>query len=395
MNTLELAFGYRDAEKNIIWEKAKVSAQHPRKYYGCLSGEGWGRREFLPSLYYAKAYIGKAHGTIAFMDATGLRRWNAHYRILGYPNPSFDDSHSGNVPEPFDRTTIWMAGRNRYAVTAEPYTDGSAVEKWCKANGWACHVFPEGIGMHFPGCRLFLPSWGMGRTWWTGFSGAFFRVVVYALSFIPRRGFAAGFFMPCDPTSASTPTISGSSMSTRNCYRACQAAGIQPHFERLPDGIDPIDFVWSVNIHRRHLTKSQREASAADLANMKLGDNQHSSKEGRPNGTPSKQAYLDANGKAINCALMDAIVPRQEPVSIKVAAKKLGVSEGNVRRAAAVKKDQSRSLRRPQGGQDHDRRGGKEGQENAKFQRRKPGLRRRKSGETPKAQGTPVSIYQA
>ena len=194
MNTLELAFGYRDAAKNIIWEKAKVSAQHPRKYYGCLSGEGWGRRELLPSLYYAKAYIGKAHGTIAFMDATGLRRWNAHYRIWGYPSPSFDDSHSGNVPEPFDHTTIWMAGRNRYAVTAEPYTDGSAVEKWCKANGWACYVFPEGIGMHFPGCRLFLPSWGMGRTWWTGFSGAFFRVVVYAFSFIPRRGFAAGIF---------------------------------------------------------------------------------------------------------------------------------------------------------------------------------------------------------
>jgi hypothetical protein len=78
MNTLELAFGYRDAAKNIIWEKPKVSAQHPRKYYGCLSGEGWGRRELLPSLYYAKAYTGKAHGTIAFMDATGLRRWNAH-----------------------------------------------------------------------------------------------------------------------------------------------------------------------------------------------------------------------------------------------------------------------------------------------------------------------------
>jgi hypothetical protein len=95
MNTLELAFGYRDAAKNIIWEKAKVSAQHPRKYYGCLSGEAWGRRELLPSLYYAKAYLGKAHGTIAFMDATGLRRWNAYYRIWGYPSPSFDDSHSG------------------------------------------------------------------------------------------------------------------------------------------------------------------------------------------------------------------------------------------------------------------------------------------------------------
>jgi hypothetical protein len=52
-------------------------------------------------------------------------------------------------------------------------------------------------------------------------------------------------------------------------------------------------------------------------------------------------------------------------------------------------------MSRPQGGQDHDRRGEKKGQENAKFQRRKPGLRRRKSGETPKAQGTPVSLYQA
>ena len=52
-------------------------------------------------------------------------------------------------------------------------------------------------------------------------------------------------------------------------------------------------------------------------------------------------------------------------------------------------------MSRPQGGQDHDRRGGKEGQENAKFQRRKPGPRRRKSGETPKAQGTPVSALSS
>jgi hypothetical protein len=38
----------------------------------------------------------------------------------------------------------------------------------------------------------------------------------------------------------------------------------------------PLDWVVSVNLHRRHLDAGQRAIVAAKIANMRLGDNQHS-----------------------------------------------------------------------------------------------------------------------
>ena len=45
-----------------------------------------------------------------------------------------------------------------------------------------------------------------------------------------------------------------------NRYQACLQAGITPIFSELGDE-DPVDFVLSANLHRRHLTESQRAAA--------------------------------------------------------------------------------------------------------------------------------------
>ena len=97
--------------------------------------------------------------------------------------------------------------------------------------------------------------------------------------------------------------IEGLILDGRNRKRACDQAGVAPRFVTF-QGSDPVAFVLSANLHRRHLNESQRAMIAARLATMDRG---------RP-----ENASIDA-------------------ITQPDAAKLLNVSRSTVQRAAIVR----------------------------------------------------------
>ena len=63
----------------------------------------------------------------------------------------------------------------------------------------------------------------------------------------------------------------GEILDGRNRWRACKKAGIEPK-TKVYRGKDPLAFVISMNLQRRHLNESQRAMVAAKIANMRQGE---------------------------------------------------------------------------------------------------------------------------
>lgn len=64
--------------------------------------------------------------------------------------------------------------------------------------------------------------------------------------------------------------LEGKILDGRNRWRACQTLKIEPFLKYL-NGADPLTYVLSENLHRRHLSTSQRAYIAAELETLKRG----------------------------------------------------------------------------------------------------------------------------
>lgn len=80
--------------------------------------------------------------------------------------------------------------------------------------------------------------------------------------------------------------LDGLILDGRNRYMACGIAGTEPRFRDFNGDGDPIDFIISVNLRRRHMSASQKAMVVAKIADLPRGnpDLNHQKPQQTPNG---------------------------------------------------------------------------------------------------------------
>jgi len=115
----------------------------------------------------------------------------------------------------------------------------------------------------------------------------------------------------------------GRLLDGRNREKACRRLGVQVTTRRY-DGDNPLQFVISHNLRRRHLTDSQRAMIAAELATLAVGTNRFS--VGPPDGGPITQAAVKSLMQVSDGSLYRArVIQRDGTPELRALAKEASV----------------------------------------------------------------------
>ena len=100
----------------------------------------------------------------------------------------------------------------------------------------------------------------------------------------------------------------------RNRYVGCLVAGVEPRYEPLPDGTDPVAYIFTANVMRRHLAPGSRAMAAA--MTLELG---HNSKVGYRRPSDGQRALAaDVAGTSQSYISMAKVVRQYAPELVEM-----------------------------------------------------------------------------
>ena len=127
----------------------------------------------------------------------------------------------------------------------------------------------------------------------------------------------------------------GKILDGRNRYLACKMFNIVPRYEKLKEGIDPLTFIISKNLYRRHLNTAQKCEIALKL--LKIERKKAKTRQIR---TQFKQKSKNNNLKSketVRVTLPPTENDREKGKSIEITAKKANVSSRTLKKAIKIK----------------------------------------------------------
>jgi hypothetical protein len=139
--------------------------------------------------------------------------------------------------------------------------------------------------------------------------------------------------------------LGGMVLDGRNRLSACRRAGVEPRFEIAAEIASPTLYVVSKNIHRRHLTTSQRAAIAVEMLPMLADEAKARQREGGRRGGENKvmvsvpQPYSNNEPNELRGTSRD------------IAGRAVGVGGSSVERAAILQRDAPEEFERVKKGE--------------------------------------------